>query len=316
MGAVEGTNAGFLADYVADVPGGMILMGGNIPGSDAQMREITAAMSAVAAPPPLIAIDQEGGDVARLPWDNFASALTLKNASSEETESAFAGRAALLAASGISVNFGVVADVPRGEGSFIYRRSYGTDPETVAAHVSAAVAGESGIVATTLKHFPGHGAAEGDSHHLIPETDLTYEEWRAGDAVPFAAGIDAGAELVMTGHLRFTAVADEPASLAPEWYRILREDLGFEGVAITDDLGMLLASGEPDLADPVANGVRAVAAGADVVLMIAGSTRETASEMIDGIVVAVENGDLSEARVEEAATRVLALRASAGVGSH
>src|SRR5690606_27031445 len=140
------------------------------------------------------------------------------------------------------------------------------DAASVSARVAEAVAGERGIVLSTLKHFPGHGGAPGDSHRLIPMTDMSVDAWRANEAPPFQAGIDAGAELVMMGHLRYTAVDDAPASLSPAWYRILRDELGFTGVAVTDDLTMLEASGDPAYADPTANGVAALAAGADLLL--------------------------------------------------
>jgi beta-N-acetylhexosaminidase len=103
-------------------------------------------------------------------------------------------------------------------------------------------------------------------------------------------------------------VDDVPASVSPEWYRILRDDLGFEGVAVTDDLGMLLASGEERYADPVDSAVDAIAAGADLVLMVAGSNARTAGDMADGIGAAVRDGDIPEDRLREAATRVVTLR--------
>lgn len=306
-GATAGTDPAHLASYVRDGPRGMILMGGNVPDDPDMLRSLTTAIRSVEAPAPLIAIDQEGGDVSRLPWDEGPSALTLKDADPAAVEAAFADRARLLTEAGATVNFGIVADVPRGEGSFIYRRAFGTDPARAADLVAAAVTGH-GEFAATLKHFPGHGAAEGDSHATIPETDMALDDWRAHDALPFAAGIDAGADLVMTGHLRFTAVDDAPASLSPEWHRILRDELGFDGVVVTDDLGMLLSSGEDAYADPVANAVHALDAGADLVLMIAGSDDETATRIVDGIVAAVEAGELDADRLREAAERVVALR--------
>ena len=231
----------------------------------------------------------------------------MKSEEPAAAQTAFAARAQLLDDAGIDINFGVVADVPRSDGSFIHSRSYGTDPQAVADRVAAIVAGERGRVATTLKHFPGHGAAEGDSHHSIPTTGMGLAEWRTVDALPFRAGIDAGAELVMMGHLRFTEVSPLPATLSPEWYGVLRDELGFEGVAVTDDLGMLLSSGDPAYADPVANAVTAVAAGADMVLTIAGSTPETAGLIIDALVVRAESDPGFAARVSEAAARVAAL---------
>src|SRR5690606_11776417 len=160
-------------------------------------------------------------------------------------ESSSWGRADLLGGSSVNVNFGIVADVTASRRSFIYGRSLGDSGTSAAPRVAAAVAGERGLVASTLKHFPGHGAAPGDSHVAIPRTGMSLERWRSGDGVPFQAGVNAGAELLMFGHLAYTAVSPTPASLEPEWYRIAREDLGFTGVTITDDLFMLHASGVP-----------------------------------------------------------------------
>ncbi|MGP6177524.1 glycoside hydrolase family 3 N-terminal domain-containing protein [Microbacterium sp. A196] len=309
MGTAPGTDAAALADYVSVGPDGLILMGGNVPATPDELRGLTDTVHA-ASDQALIAIDQEGGDVRRMPWDELASSYELKTAAPAETQAAFAARAGLLAAAGVDINFGIVADVPRTQDSFIFGRSYGTDPQAVADRVAAAVAGERGVVASTLKHFPGHGAAEGDSHSAIPTSAQTLAEWRTFDAIPFEAGIDAGAELVMTGHLRFPSIAAEPASLSPEWYRILREDLGFDGVAVTDDLGMLGSSGEVAYADPVANSVAAIAAGADLVLMIAGSTPETAGQIITALEQRASTDATFAERLAEAASRVLMLKST------
>jgi beta-N-acetylhexosaminidase len=174
--------------------------------------------------------------------------------------------------------------------------------------VGAAVLGEGDEAMSTLKHFPGHGAAPGDSHSGIPSTAMSKDEWAAADAVPFQAGIDAGAPLLMFGHLAYTAVDEAPATLSAEWHRIAREELGFTGVAITDDLGMLQSSGIPAYQDPVANAVAALAAGNDMVLGVVSSTAESAPRIVDGIVAAVEAGTLPQARLDEAALRVTEAR--------
>ena len=258
--------------------------------------------------PPLIAVDQEGGLVSRLNGDDHAASTSLKGLPVSETSAAFAARGSLVARAGITVNFGTVADYTADPGSFIHGRALGTDPVGAAERVAAATGAQEQFLASTLKHFPGHGAAPGDSHHAIPSTTMGLEEWRATAAVPFAAGIDAGASLLMYGHLAYTAVDTLPASLSPTWHEIARDELGFTGVAVTDDLGMLLSSGDPAYADPVANGVAAIAAGNDLVLMVAGSDAQTAGSMVHGITAAVETGTLSPERLEEAATRVVALR--------
>jgi beta-N-acetylhexosaminidase len=112
----------------------------------------------------------------------------------------------------------------------------------------------------------------------------------------------------MFGHLSYTAVDPAPASLSAMWHQIAREDLGFDGVMVTDDLGMLLSSGDPAYSDPVANGVAALTAGNDLVLMIAGSDAGTAGQMAAGIAAAVDAGTLPEERLADAAARVMALR--------
>jgi beta-N-acetylhexosaminidase len=309
MGHVPTTDAAALADYMTRTGiGGFILMGANIPETEAQLRQLTAAMTLDAALPPIIAIDQEGGDVSRLPWEGFPSSVTLKDRPADEARDAFAARGALLQRAGVGVNFGVVADVTADRSMFIHRRALGTTAATGAERVAAAVAGESPGVMSTLKHFPGHGAAPGDSHVGIPSTTMSKTDWVNGDGVPFQAGIDAGAEFLMFGHLSYSAVDAAPATLSAEWHRIARDELGFTGVAITDDLGMLQASGIPAYQDPVGNAVAALVAGNDMVLAVMFSTADSAPRIVDGIVAAVEVGTLTRERLDEAAARVTAAR--------
>ncbi|WP_345750425.1 glycoside hydrolase family 3 N-terminal domain-containing protein [Microbacterium rhizophilus] len=310
MGNIGGTDPRALGSYVGDARlGGFILMGSNVPESERELRRVTDALDgADGALPPLVAVDEEGGTVTRLPWDDGPAGAELQGRAPGAAEAAFDERGRLLREAGISTNFGVVADVGTRTSGFIRPRTLGGDPDAAAERVAAAVEGERTHAFSTLKHFPGHGAAAGDSHSAIPETSMPLGEWRAEHAPPFEAGIAAGAELVMSGHLRFTDVDDAPASLSPAWYRILRHDLHFRGVAITDDLGMLLSSGDARYADPVRNAVDAISAGADMALMVAGADAGTAGAMADGIEAAAESGELEPARLEEAATRVVSLR--------
>ncbi len=309
MGHIPGTDAARLGDYMTSTRiGGFILMGANVPRSEAELRRVTTALGATGDIPPLIAIDQEGGDVSRLPWDRLPSSATLKSSPVAATSAAYAARASLVARGGANVNFGVIADTTGDTGSFIHRRSLGADPVAAADRVAAAVTAEEPFVASTLKHFPGHGAAPGDSHELIPSTAESLDGWRRTDAVPFEAGIDEGARLLMFGHLAYTAIDDAPASLSPRWHEIARDELGFDGVIVTDDLGMLISTGIREYADPVRNAVTAVAAGSDLVLMIAHSTPSTAGQMAAGIAEAVDEGTLPPDRLQEAAERVMTLR--------
>jgi beta-N-acetylhexosaminidase len=309
MGHIPATDPAALRAYMeASGIGGFILMGANIPADEPALRAVTTALTVDSALPPVIAIDQEGGDVSRLPWDGFPSARTLKDAPPAAAADAFAGRGALVRRAGIGVNFGIVADETGDSSSFIYRRALGTTPESAAERVTAAVQGEAPSALSTLKHFPGHGAAPGDSHSTIPSTAMPQEQWRASHGMPFVAGIEAGAPLLMFGHLVYSSVDSAPASLSPEWHRIARDDLDFGGVIVTDDLGMLQASGLAQYADPVANAVTALTAGNDLVLTVVFSTPDTAIRTVDGIVAAVESGTLPPERLQDAAERVTALR--------
>ncbi|MER7796070.1 glycoside hydrolase family 3 N-terminal domain-containing protein [Microbacterium sp. NPDC096154] len=310
MGHIGGTDPRTLERYVEDGRlGGFILMGSNVPKSERELRRVTDAVDGPDDTlPPLVAVDEEGGAVTRLPWDDAPAGAELHERDPSVAQAAFDTRGRLLQEAGITTNFGVVADVGTRTSGFIRPRTLGADAEAAAERVAAAVEGEAPHAFSTLKHYPGHGAAPGDSHSAIPETAMPLDEWRAEHAPPFEAGIAAGAELVMTGHLRFSDVDDAPASLSPAWYDILRDELGFDGVAITDDLGMLLSSGEERYTDPVRNAVEAISAGADMALMVAGSDAGTASALADGIASAADDGELEPERLQEAATRVVTLR--------
>lgn len=309
-----GTDPAPLRAYVDAGVSGLILMGDNVAGTPAEVAALAAGVQADPQAPILVAIDQEGGDVQRLPWDSAPGPSELRDAPVAATQEAFAARAATLAESGVSVNFGIVADVTGDPESFISGRVLGTEPSAAAERVAAAVTGELGVVMSTLKHFPGHGAAPGDSHSSVPTAPLTIDEWRAGPALPFAAGIDAGAELVMTGHLAYPAVDPAPASLSPEWHRILRDELGFDGVVVTDDMLMLQRNGLAEFADPGENAVRAIAAGGDLLLYVLPADPSEFGISVDGLVAsivsAVESGRIPESRLDEAAERVMELRRS------
>ncbi len=208
-----------------------------------------------------------------------------------------------LADVGVDWNFAPVADLDGGPpGGTIGDRSFSADPDRATDFVLAFAEGLARAgVAPTVKHFPGHGSAIGDPHRETVEDDRSLAELRAADLQPFAAAIDAGVPAVMVSHVVHTSLnADRPASLAPEAYTLLR-DLGFKGVAITDSLGMGALHQRYGYA--VAS-VDALAAGADAMLVTDG---RAAPEIVDAIVAAVEDGDLAEPRLNDAATRVRAL---------
>jgi beta-N-acetylhexosaminidase len=285
--------------------GGVILMGDNIPDPASALAGWAPVIEGESGLPVLIATDQEGGIVRRIRPDDGPSAAELRYADPSAARAAFADRGALLAADGITVNFGIVADVTGDPDSFIFDRSMGSTPGDAAARVGEAVTGELGEVLSTLKHFPGHGVAPGDSHSSIPATGMGLDDWRGGHEEPFAAGIDAGAEFVMFGHLQFDAVDGVPATLSPFWHGLLRDELGFEGVAITDDLNMLEDSGRPEYADPVHNAVLAVAAGNTMLLYVQGVD---VPAVVAGIRAAVQDGTIDVATIDDAVRRLLVVR--------
>ena len=313
-----GTDVAPLRAFVDAGVAGVILMGDNIPAGPDQLTAMTEALQADPEAATLVGVDQEGGIVRRIGWDPAPSPAELRGAPPEAAREAFATRGGVLEASGVNVNFGIVADVTADPASFIADRVLGADAQSAADRVAAAVAGERGLVASTVKHFPGHGAAPGDSHSSVPVAPLGLDEWSSTTAPPFAAAIDAGAELVMTGHLVYPAVDAAPASLSPEWHRILREELGFEGVVVTDDMLMLQANGLPEYADPGENAVRAVAAGADLLLYVLPADPSEFGISVEGlsssIVAAVQSGRVSEERLDDAVARVLELRRETIVG--
>lgn len=303
-----GIDAAALGQYVSGYgAGGFIIMGNNVPLGDDQMRSITSALRGDDKKlPRLVGIDQEGGTVRRLMGDNYASASTLKNQPVEATSQAFAARSAMVQSVGVTLNFGIIADTTDNPASFIYDRVLGTTPQAAADRVAAAVKASHGKTLTTLKHFPGHGETTADSHASIPTTDIGFAEWQARDKPPFQAGIDAGADAVMMGHLRYAAVDSAPASLSAKWHGVLRDELGFKGVIVTDAMGMLEASGDSAYADPINNAIMALQAGSDVLLYV--TMTADPNQLIDGIVAAVNDGRIKEASIQESAKRVLELR--------
>jgi beta-N-acetylhexosaminidase len=312
----RGTNPAKLGAFVDKYrPGGFILMGDNIPSDDMTLQKETAALRGSAADfPRLVAIDQEGGVVRRLKGDSFPAALQLRTLPAQATQTAFEKRSDLVRSVGATLNFGIIADVTDDKSSFIYSRVLGTKAGAAGERVAAAVRGTEGKTLSTLKHFPGHGESEADSHQSIPTSAIPYDAWRAKDALPFESGIAAGVDVVMMGHLRYSAVDAEPASLSREWHDILRHELHFSGTIITDDLCMLQNSGVAAYRDPVQNAIRALNAGNDSLLYVLDNAGASSSEidpqrLIDGVTAAVQSGEVDETRLDDAVRHVLGLRA-------
>ncbi|HEX2361869.1 MAG TPA: glycoside hydrolase family 3 N-terminal domain-containing protein [Jiangellaceae bacterium] len=286
--------------------GGVIVMGENVE-SAGQIRSDVAAMQAANDRPyPLVVgIDQEGGRVARLgePLTEFPTLMTLGAAA----DGALARRAARasgeeLRALGFTMVFAPVADVTSGpDDPTIGSRSASSDPAIVAEVVSGAVRGyaDAGIIAVA-KHFPGHGSVPADSHLELPVQTATLAELRRRDLVPFGAAVDARIPAVMVAHIDVQSVdAGVPSSLSGKVLDLLRDELGFAGLVVTDAQNMAAVAGSYGAGDAA---VRALMAGVDVVLMPADVRAAHAA-----IVAAVSDGRLRAARLAEAATRVVAL---------
>lgn len=294
----------------AFAPGGVILFARNVGSAD-ETRELIAALRTLSAVPPLIAVDQEGGRVARFGADLVAelpAAMAVAAAGDPiacERLGRLVGRD--LARLGVSVDFAPVADLALHAGNAVIgNRSYGDDPARVARFAMAFARGlESAGVAATLKHFPGHGDTSVDSHVALPRLNGDEARVRARDLVPFAEAIDAGAvSIVMPAHVLTPFDPAGPATTSPRVLsEILRGELGFAGVIATDDLEMdAIARGT----GTVRGAVAALAAGAD--LLLVSHHLELAEEVAQAIVASVERGALAHGRLEEAALRVRMLR--------
>jgi beta-N-acetylhexosaminidase len=256
--------------------------------------------------PLLISIDQEGGVVQRLKVgvDVVPSAASVGAAGDPGYATKVArenGRT--LRRLGVTMVMAPVADVDPDGSSVMGSRTYSPDTKVAAAMVTATVQGylDAGII-PAVKHFPGLGTVTGDSHHSLPEQGKTLAQLRRTDLVTFEAAIKAGAPVVMTGHVAVDAIEPGvPASISKGVVQgLLRDTLGFHGVAVTDSQGMGPINGPYNSGE---GAVRSLLAGDDLVLNspYPGRARH-------GVVQAVRTGRLPASRLAEAATRVLALR--------
>ncbi|MES4906342.1 MULTISPECIES: glycoside hydrolase family 3 protein [unclassified Streptomyces] len=272
-----------------------------------------AALAGPTPVPALLSIDQEHGIVARVgaPATLLPGAMAL-GAGGSDSDARTAARiaGAELAALGIRQNYAPVADVNVDPANpVIGVRSFGADPHAVARLVAAQVEGyRSAGVAATAKHFPGHGDTSVDSHVDLPVITHSRAQWERLDAPPFRAAIAAGVDAIMTAHLRFPALEprDVPATLSkPVITGVLRGELGFAGVVVTDSLGM--AGVRKKYGDDRVP-VLALKAGADQLLNPPDLPGAWA-----GVHRAVRGGELSEARIEESVLRILELKARHGL---
>ncbi|MFF2845650.1 glycoside hydrolase family 3 protein [Streptomyces sp. NPDC058001] len=263
--------------------------------------------------PLLISTDQEHGIVCRVgyPATLFPGAMAI-GAGGSTADAKSLGRiaGAELGALGIRQNYSPDADVNVNPANpVIGVRSFGADPAAVARMVAAEVKGYQGAgIAATAKHFPGHGDTSVDSHTGIPVITHTREEWERLDAPPFKAAIAAGIDSIMTAHIQFPALdpTNDPATLShPILTGILRDQLGFRGVIVTDSLGM---QGVRDKYGDDRVPVLALKAGVDQLL-----NPPSLEVAWKGVLAAVRSGEITEQRLDESILRILALKERRGL---
>jgi beta-N-acetylhexosaminidase len=291
----------------------LFAINGNVAGAD-ELARLTALLRRCARPgEPIIAIDEEGGDVTRL-WHRTGSAYPGNAAlgavdDHDLTRRVYRSLGAELAEAGVNVDFAPAVDINTADDNpIIGTRSFGADADLVARHAAAAVTGlQSSGVAASAKHFPGHGATRDDSHLGIPVVDADLELLELRELVPFRAAIDAGCRAVMTGHLSLPAITGaEPATLSHAAITgLLRRHLGYQGVIVTDALDMEGASGEIGIPEAA---VRALLAGADLLCLGSKEYEDSVRAILDAICAAVRSKRLPGERLEECAERTKGLR--------
>jgi beta-N-acetylhexosaminidase len=304
--------------------GGVMYLKPNVKSLKA-VKAMNAAFRAASPDlPPFITLDQEGGAVERLTktvgFEELPNAATVAaNNSPAEAEAIYAEMAHSVADLGFTVNFGPVADLninPDSPAIGKFGRAFGKTASTVTAYDEAFIeAHHAAGLLTSLKHFPGHGSSTADSHEGFVDISKT---WSDKELDPYRAMFaDGYADMVMVGHLYHQDYANDakaklPASLSPEWIDgMLRRDLGFTGVVISDDLEMGAIRKLYDLHDTV---VRAVNAGVDVLLFSNTAAYSAGlADKIRGILVAEAESDPAfKARIEASYSRIVALKARIG----
>lgn len=291
--------------------GGIIYFASNLVNREqtADMISRTAHSFSI---PPFIGVDEEGGRVARLgnnPQMNFTSHPPMADVgNSGDTRRAYDIGVALgaeLKSLGFNVNFAPNADVlVNPDNAEIGDRSFGSDPYVVAEMVDSVVNGlNDGGVCAALKHFPGHGSTSVDSHTGYSESTRNIDELRICEFLPFKAGIDAGVDFIMISHMTLVNATEDrlPSSMSGEVITgMLKGELGYEGIVITDSFSMGAVTKEYT---PGEAAVMAVTAGADMILM-----PQDLISAHDALVAAVESGEISADRIKESVKKILSVK--------
>lgn len=305
--------------YQSRPVGGIVYMADNLTDPEqtttmlSNMQEIARERTGL---PVFLCVDEEGGSVARIAGNDAFGVTNVGNMSdigaSGDVQNAYNAGSTIgsyLAALGFNVDFAPVADVlTNPDNQVIGQRSFGSDAQKVAGMVTSELQGLSATgVYGTVKHFPGHGGTSGDSHDGAVSTDKTLEELMAEELVPFQSAVDGGVNFVMVGHISAPNVTGDnaPATLSKVLITdVLRGQMGYNGIVITDAMNMEAVAGFYN-SDKAA--VLAVTAGADMILMPADyNTAYT------GILNAVNDGTITEERINESVTRIVKAKLAMG----
>lgn len=302
---------------ISDKPvGGILYMGANLE-SVSQTRKMLSGTQTNASKSGIgvfLAVDEEGGTVARCAWKLGTTkfdGMAVYGARNDFNEAFNIGKTigADIRSLGFNVDFAPVADVDISPTNELGNRIFSDDPDVCANMVSGVVKGlKSSEVAATLKHFPGLGAEDGNSHtekEII--IDRTLEQLRGVELVPFRSGINAGADFVMVGHQKVSSFGDDlPADLSyTAVTTLLRGELGFRGIAITDAQSMNTISGVYSSGTAAKMSIKA---GMDMILV-----PNNLDEAVSAVISAVKSGEISEQRINESVTRILTVKQKMGL---
>ncbi|MCH5266921.1 MAG: glycoside hydrolase family 3 protein [Lachnospiraceae bacterium] len=306
-----------MKETLAKIPvSGVILFSRNIS-NPKKTKKMIERLQLSSKTPLFVAVDEEGGSVARVATNKKMKTTVFPSAESigKSKDGDYVydmGRtiAREIRSFGFNVDFAPVADVKTSDlNTEIGDRSFGSDPQKVSELVSAFVQGcqERGVCAT-LKHFPGQGASVGDTHQESVDIDSSISKLRGLDFVPFEAGIHAGAEFIMVSHISVSRVTEtkEPASMSELVMKtILREELNFEGIVITDAFDMASVT---EYYTPAEAALNAVKGGADIVLM-----PNDLEQAYNAVLDAVKSDSIPQSRLDESVTRILITKFRRGI---
>lgn len=296
--------------------GGVILFSRNIETRE-QTSKYISDLQGTSKFPMFISVDEEGGSVSRIASNDNMNTTQFPNMSvagaTEDEEYAYQIGSTIgkeISELGFNLDFAPVADVSNEDAdNGIGDRSFGDDPKLVGKMVKNVVAGlQNENVSSVLKHFPGHGEASGDTHSGSANVDKTIDELRKTEFVPFKAGIKAKADFIMVAHVSISRVTEDmvPCSLSALVLNdILRTELEFKGIAITDAMNMGAITDDYTSAKAA---VTAIKNGIDIVLM-----PENFEEAYNGVFEAVKSGEITQKRIDEAVTRILRVKVKRGI---